>query len=433
MVKRSRRKVLPNSWEDTPWMSEFIPGCKVDVANLSKEDMESHRRTRGRECDYVPSGIWTPSYNMNGGGLEYYFHWRDSVRRGRFIKTDMGYLRLFVSELVTFNASPKEDLPLMTRMVREYRDLNIFQMGTIGDACVCFSRLNNLPVPKVPILNNMDLVSYQTYEALKEEGIGYLSVHNLTRLFGIECELPKNVQLDRLYRRIISELDDRTRSVTGFRLCDAMLPTKRMIPVYNGLTYLGNRKSFSVEFPKELKGTGVGTSLETALRIMLVGLNVRISGRSIWDEDDLVCDIAENITQRYIDGELEFDIEDDGTFSLDPDKIEESENDLRVVSDLMHVSDDDGPVTVEDVPKVTSETLTGWEGFSASLTDEMRGYIVASLRGDVREYLRERNLRMSSVENAINTIAMDMTGDIVIEDGQPIEDYMEELKEMVGW
>ena len=57
MVKRSRRKVLPNSWEDTPWMSEFIPGCKVDVANLSKEDMESHRRTRGKECDYVPSGI----------------------------------------------------------------------------------------------------------------------------------------------------------------------------------------------------------------------------------------------------------------------------------------------------------------------------------------------------------------------------------------
>ena len=99
----------------------------------------------------------------------------------------------------------------------------------------------------------------------------------------------------------------------------------------------------------------------------------------------------------------------------------------------MHVSDDDGPVTVENVPKVTSETLTGWEGFSASLTDEMRGYIVASLGGDVREYLRERNLRMSSVENAINTIAMDMTGDIVIEDGQPIEDYMEELKEMVGW
>ena len=68
---------------------------------------------------------------------------------------------------------------------------------------------------------------------------------------------------------IISELDYRTAKMTGFRLCDTLIPAKRAIPVYVGLTSLGNRKNFAVSFPKDLESTQAGSVLENALRIML--------------------------------------------------------------------------------------------------------------------------------------------------------------------
>lgn len=432
MVKRNRRKVLPNSWEETPWMSEFIPGCKVAVSQATREEMESHRSSRGRACEYVDSGTWIPSYRMSDASLGYYLHWRDMVRRGRFIRTDMGYIRLLISEMVTFNESPSRDLALMARIVREYRDINIFQIGTVGDACICFARLNDLPLPRVEVLNNIELISYQTYDALRTEGIGYLSVHNLTKLFGIDVTLPKDVPFDALYHRIVSEIDDRMVELSDCRLCDSLSSSKRMVPVYNGLAYHGNRKSFSIELPKDLTGSIGGQVLETALRVMLVGCGCEISGRTRWNEEDLACDMAEDITQRFLDGELDLETMDD-TFALDPRRIEESENDLMAVTELMRVEDeDDCSVKEVTVPKDGTDDLTGWEGLSASLDDDMRGYIGAVLEGRATEYLKERDIRMSAMENAINTIAMDMTGDIIVEDGRPIEDYIDEMEEMIG-
>ena len=180
MVKRSRKKTLPNAWEDTPWISALMPGFRVSISQATREEMESHRNRKGTECEYYESKILTPSYNMSEESLNYYLYWRDSVRKGKFLRTDMGYLRLLVSELITFNEDPKRTLALMTRLVREYRGINIFQIGIIGDACICFARLNRLPVPHVTILDDPDLIRYQVLEALGSDNIGYLSNERLS-------------------------------------------------------------------------------------------------------------------------------------------------------------------------------------------------------------------------------------------------------------
>ena len=253
MVKRSRKKTLPNAWEDTPWISALMPGFRVSISQATREEMESHRNRKGTECEYYESKILTPSYDMSEESLNYYLYWRDSVRKGKFLRTDMGYLRLLVSELITFNEDPKRTLALMTRLVRDYRGINIFQIGIIGDACICFACLNRLPVPHVTILDDPDLIRYQVLEALGSDNIGYLSVHNLMKLFGMyQPGESSDIPLDALYREIITRVDARTRKMTGFGISDSLETVKRVLPVYKGLVYCGDRSNFTVMCPKDL-------------------------------------------------------------------------------------------------------------------------------------------------------------------------------------
>ncbi|MBO7205669.1 MAG: TerB N-terminal domain-containing protein, partial [Candidatus Methanomethylophilaceae archaeon] len=136
MVKRSRIKRLPAGWEETPVTDyAILPGGMMHIGAATMDEMVEHASGRGTPSEYVRSGIWTPSYSaMTQEALNYYLHWRDNVRKRRFLKSDMGYIRLFVSELISFNKDPKNDIVLMSRLVSEYKDINILQIGTIGDA-----------------------------------------------------------------------------------------------------------------------------------------------------------------------------------------------------------------------------------------------------------------------------------------------------------
>lgn len=429
MVKRSRIKRLPAAWEETPVIDcTILPGGMVYIDTATKEEMAEHASKRGTPSDYVKSGIWTPSYRaMSPEALNYYLHWRENVRRGRFLKSDMGYIRLFVSELITFNKDPKNDLALMSRLVSEYKDVNILQIGTIGDACVCYAVLNKIPLPKVEILRDRELIMFQTYDALCTEGIGHLSVRNLMNLFYIEADLSDDIPYDALYRRIISEIEVAlSRNDDGYRLKDTLKPTRSGSDVYNGLIYYGNRRRFNVMYPKDLMTSTVGGILRDALVIMLCGCGcMRAYSES---DDDIVSITAINVTQGFLDGRIRLE---DAGFSLDPELIEESQKDLDAVTRMMRVDDEPIEDTVPDVVEHTTEPATGWEGLSASLTDIMRGYIVSIMDGSSDSFLKRNGLRRTAIEKEVNTLAMDMVGDIILEDGTLIEDYLDEIEEMI--
>jgi hypothetical protein len=429
MVKRSRIKRLPAAWEETPVTNyAILPGGMMHIGAASMDEMVEHASGRGTPSEYVRSGIWTPSYSaMTPEVLNYYLHWRDNVRKGRFLKSDMGYIRLFVSELISFNKDPKNDIVLMSRLVSEYKDINILQIGTIGDACICYAVLNKLPLPKVEVLKNRELMLFQTYDALCTEGIGHLSVHNLMDVFDIDADLSKDIPYDALYRRIIFEIESVLgKGDDGYRLKDALRPTRRGLPVFDGLVYNGTRKTFNISYPRDLMTGTVGNILRKALVIMLCGCGCM---RAYFEsDDDIVSITAMNVTQGYLDGEIKLE---DAGFSLDPELIEESQKDLDAVTRMMRVDDEPAeetvPVSVEEI----SEPITGWEGLSLSLTDVMRGYIVSVMDDDSDVFLKRNGLRRTAIEKEINTLAMDMVGDIILEDGTLIEDYLDEIEEMM--
>lgn len=110
---------------------------------------------------------------------------------------------------------------------------------------------------------------------------------------------------------------------------------------------------------------------------------------------------------------------------LDAGELSRAENDLQVVKGLMSVEDSDDdtvPVEapVEEISVEESDTLPGpgdsWDVFIASLNEGQRRYLSAALEGTVKK------VRM---EKTINEIALRETGDVVVEDGRVLEEYLD--------
>lgn len=77
------------------------------------------------KCDFAPYYSYMPQYSqLTLPQKQYYFYWRDMVRRGKFIKSDYSYLYLFVYEILNLpdKLPPNEGIILLCRLWREYRD-----------------------------------------------------------------------------------------------------------------------------------------------------------------------------------------------------------------------------------------------------------------------------------------------------------------------
>ena len=102
------------------------------------------------KCDFVPFYSYMPQYSQfNLQQKNFYFYFRDCVRRGKYIKTDYSYLYLYVYEILNLpdKISPKEGLKLLISLWKGYRtelpniDSN-FSLW-VQDYCLVY----NLPCP----------------------------------------------------------------------------------------------------------------------------------------------------------------------------------------------------------------------------------------------------------------------------------------------
>lgn len=77
------------------------------------------------KCDFAPYYSYMPQYSqLTIPQKQYYFYWRDMVRRGKFIKSDYSYLYLFVYEILNLpdKLPPEEGLDMLCKLWREYRN-----------------------------------------------------------------------------------------------------------------------------------------------------------------------------------------------------------------------------------------------------------------------------------------------------------------------
>ena len=76
-------------------------------------------------CEYVYFFSYMPQYEqMTVSQMAYYLYWRDEVRKGNYLKTDINYLFLYVYEIInlTDQIPPKAGAVALSRLWRAYRD-----------------------------------------------------------------------------------------------------------------------------------------------------------------------------------------------------------------------------------------------------------------------------------------------------------------------
>ena len=102
------------------------------------------------KCDYVSFYSYMPQYSqLNKEQKNYYFFWRNEMRKGRFIKTDYSYLYLYVYEILNLpdKIPPREGLSRLCDVWARYRD----ELPRIDSAFVIWVQdyclVHNLPCP----------------------------------------------------------------------------------------------------------------------------------------------------------------------------------------------------------------------------------------------------------------------------------------------
>ncbi|MBE6695353.1 MAG: hypothetical protein E7587_02765 [Ruminococcaceae bacterium] len=89
-----------------------------------KKDAERYYNETGEKSGFVPYFSSVPQYSqLNEEQKNYYFFWRDCIRRGEYIKCDYSYFWLYIYEVVNLSSqiSPKEGVKLLCSVWREYR------------------------------------------------------------------------------------------------------------------------------------------------------------------------------------------------------------------------------------------------------------------------------------------------------------------------
>ena len=118
---------------------------------------------------------------------------------------------------------------------------------------------------------------------------------------------------------------------------------------------------------------------------------------------------------------------------LDQNEVSRAEMDLETVSRIMSTSDssetdsDGAPMAVVDthvdVPLPLSLPEGGWDSFMSRLDDVQRDYLHKALNGTSTK---------ARIEKLINEMAMGEVGDVILEDGNVLNDYSDEILKRIG-
>lgn len=104
----------------------------------------------GVEADFVPFFSYVPQYDqMNSAQLKYYLWFRQNIRNGVYIKTDFGYLFLYIFELLNLGdrLDVKRSQYILMSLWNEYTSSFPSITAKLADWICDFSLLHKLPPP----------------------------------------------------------------------------------------------------------------------------------------------------------------------------------------------------------------------------------------------------------------------------------------------
>ncbi len=393
----------------------------------------------GQEAPFSECGVDQPDYvSMTPEESAYYFYWRSMVRRGKYLRSSKGYLFLFTAEIINTDTDAERNLRMLVNVTRVYANMDRFLLDGMADACVTYAKINGLKVPAMDRAGDYSVVSYIITNALRQDPIGKIPAKVAGRLLYpadqqyLDSDHPYGELLTECLRRI----EDFEMREGEKRIITSLGPVKRVqYDVYKEFPYLGSRSRVAAESLDLSHGSRARDFLRVTLKTLMRAVRVRdglsaplpVSYPATWRH------IVGDVVKDWALGKWKIENLDDEALVLDMSSVRAARHDLDAVSDMMAVDGeeaDEEPVK-EDVP--VQESDDPWAVFASSLGDAEKEYLRAASEGRAREVLKESGIRMPAMEERINSAAMDAVGDIVVEDGQLIEEYKDDMGGALGW
>lgn len=101
-------------------------------------------------CDAVPFFSYMPQYDqMNRSQLNWYFYWRDCVRKGEYLDTDYSYIFLYLFEIINLpdRVSPSKGQIMLCEIWKRYRKTYPLLNRYLADWICDYSLIHQLPPP----------------------------------------------------------------------------------------------------------------------------------------------------------------------------------------------------------------------------------------------------------------------------------------------
>ena len=442
---------------------------EYDLYTEFYEDALRYKDVVGSPCDAVPYYSYVPQYNqLSAEQLSYYFWWRTCFREGKDIEADYSYVLLFVFELLNLGAA--QDVRVAQRELSEVWNRYHKKFAALAAKLalwICdFSLLHRLPAPEniqhsagkyAPSLKEFYLhMPRGDYEACARSLIKYgteydyrqskfASGDNLAifdkHIFGAVLVAVKffsegGVMLSKLSSedsKLVRNTYDGALCVTKERYelevkyCSFSRSNELRYLMADIVKYAENKIRTYIGVKSKLTVYSVSTELQRAIDAYFE--------QTLFSKPKLTSKKEE----RH-DYDVLYDLP---KTALSLEKAKQIENDSwGVTKDLIsafeaeELAPDEPAVTVEEIPLEaisTAEVSDGEKPLRVQL-GEYLPFVEALLCGNLSEcatIASQMGKLIDSVVDAINEIAVEIIGDMLIEEGDDGFTVIEDYREMI--
>jgi len=125
------------------------------------KNAQAYYDIHGRECERVPFFSYVAQYSqMNQAQLDWYFWWRENVRKSVFIDTDISYIYLYIYEIINLGdlIDTEKALHSLIEIWHHYREIYPALNKALGEWICDYSLQNGIPIPFPNPLITRDMI-----------------------------------------------------------------------------------------------------------------------------------------------------------------------------------------------------------------------------------------------------------------------------------
>lgn len=448
-----RVEIVP--WKNSYNYYEFF--CRNAIA---------YQEIHGKECPRVSFFSYIPQYSqMNPQQLNFYFWWRENIRKNVYIETEIGYIYLYLYEVINLGEllNAQEVLETLIGIWSHYRNTYPQLDKSLAEWICDYSLLHRIPLSFPDERINRDMISHCSLREIYYH-FDKKDTHKLASFLLNDC--------NRYDYRKSKYYDDKTKKLydTYIPICfEKIIPLLRLLETnkmqlrhISRVAFMGAlcsyrvRKHIEVDFVPLVGAWDLKYQIADLIKYMenklrsYLGIRSRLGVHEMPDE--IKNEIDEYFSTQFAgkmpDTKPEYEKlyePNKEAFSLEK-ALNIERNSWNVTEKLIEAFGEDVPIetqcgsSAESVPEKSQEPTES----SLSITDDpvsaflneilsYRSFFYAVLSGDdkaQREFCKENRLFEENVVDSINEKAVDTFGDIVIEESADghyrlIEDYRE--------